>query len=690
MRVLNRRNRFLVFFFFALMLVSIDALAGSHVLRAGRDKDVLALFAPYGLGSNVVGGWKLWSVSIEAKQIVIGLHESSGREERFSLVHPDDAPHVLLRSHSFALIRTASTDPSVERAVGMLFEAVSKRDAGGFWEAPVQDRLIATEPTGSAPRAPTGPKAGIAISTLAIDGMLGILLIWTLATLLAVRLLRDSPRWMRAALPAIVLLAVFVRLEFAPPALLGAWPWSRVWPNVRAVFDGPMLASISSKYHQVFYLTDVMGWTNFAYAAAMPLVLFSHATYLLRDSRAGMAAAFALALLPQHIRFSRCEDAFVPSLVLTSLAFALVHAWLRDPSKIVRVLALCAMPLVLYPAYLLRPLNMLFVGVYLAAIAFLHPETAPMKRRIVGVVVAAGVGIAAVPSFVATNDVALGNAVADLGWLGRTFTVIATPRLLVLTDPSVTPLVLPLLAMMGGIFVWRAGEKRLVLFLCGWLLLFVTAHAFVVEPAMQPRYHMHLVVPFLLLGAAGVPSLWKKSRTGLAAACLVLLAAPFLCRRWIGDLHHSEMQEYAFVRRARDIVPDGCTVIEYVGSDDRALELRFARIGESLKDGAHHRRYTVVPAFAPGVIAKTSQSVDELLRHPPACLYMYEGLTCSTDPAGDACVALRRRVQAHVVEQVEIPIELYDRRMAASAPRAGTSVPLTLLRIESTMAPANP
>ncbi len=687
-----RHPLFLVFLFFALMLVTVQAFAGPHVLRSGREKEVLALFAPYSLGSNVQGDWKLWSVSIEAQKIVVGLRAAGGREERFSLVHPDDAPQTPQRSQSFVLVRSSSKNPSSDPAVDKVLETLAKNDTGGFWETPKRDERTPNSSPETTPTAPTptGPRAGISFSNFAIDGILGIGLIWGLAILLAVRLLKDAPRWMRFVLPIIILMGIAVRLEFAPPALLGAWPWSRVWPNVRAVFEGPALAAISEKFGQTFYLTDVMGWTNFAYAAVMPLVLFSHATYLLRDPRAGIAASFALALLPQHIRFSHCEDAFVPSLVLTSLAFALIHAWLRDPSKIVRGLALAAMPLVLYPGYLLRPLNMMFVGVYLAAISSLHPETAPVKRRIVGAIVAASVWLAALPAFVSTNETALHNAAADLSWIGRTLTVALTPRLFVLTDLNVTPLVLPVLAIIGGVYAWRTGERRMVVFLGGWLLLFLTAHAFVVEPAMQPRYHMHLVVPFLLLGAAGVPFLWRRARLGLLASFVALLGAPLLHRHWIGDLHYSEMQEYAFVRAARDEVPAGCTVIEYVGTDARAMELRFERIGDSVNLGASDRRFKVVPAFAPGVSGETSTSLDDILRNPPACLYLYEGLACSTDAAGGACSALRRRLSGNVVKQIEIPLHIYDSRMATSAPKPGTLVPLTLLRVDSTRGPEGP
>ncbi len=655
--------------------------AASHVLRAGREKDILALFAPYGLGSKVTEHWKLWSVAIEAQRIDISLRDPNGHDEHFALVHPDDALNVPERTSSFALQRASLKDASSREAAELLFQAVNKHDHGGFWEEPKQDQVKPSQPAAVGTSSPGMPRAGIAFSRFAIDGVLGLALIWMLGVLLAVRLLRDTPRWMRWALPAIVLAGIVIRLQVSPPALLGAWPWSRVWPNVRAVFEGPALGWYAAMSGKTFFLTDVMMWTNFAYAAVMPLILFSHATYLLRDPRAGIAASFALAFLPQHIRFSRCEDAFVPSLVLTSLAFALIHAWLRDPSKIVRGLALAALPFVLYPGYLLRPLNMLFVGVYFAAISLLHPETAPTKRRVIGLGVVVAVGLAALPSFISTNEVALQNAFSDLRWLGRIIKVVATPQLFVLTDLRVTPLVLLVCAGAGAYFAWRSGEKRLVIFLGGWLSLFIAAHAFVVEPAMQPRYHLHLVVPFLLLGAAAVPFLWRKARAGLVCAAIALFAAPWLHRSWIRDLHYSEMHEYAFVREARDLVPDGCTVVEYVGTDERAMELRFARIGEVRSGEPLSRRYQVLPAFAPGVGGETANATNAVLEHPPACLYLYQGLACSTDPAANACGALRGRVSAEVVKQVEIPVDLYDRRMATSAPSMGTWIPLTLLRV---------
>jgi len=73
------------------------------------------------------------------------------------------------------------------------------------------------------------------------------------------------------------------------------------------------------------------------------------------------------------------------------------------------------------------------------------------------------------------------------------------------------------------------------------------------------------------------------------------------------------MREYAFVREARDLVPEGCTVVEYVGTDERAMELRFARIGEVRSGERLSRRYQVLPAFAPGVGGETANATNAVL-----------------------------------------------------------------------------
>lgn len=678
-----RHRLFIAFLLFASLFISLDAWAGRQVLRAGREKDILALLAPYQLGAKVGAHWTLWSISIEPRRINIGLRDPSGHEEKLALVHHDDAENKTEQTKSFTLVRPKTSDQSVQEAVSSIFAETREHDDGSFWETPKEEGIIAP---GEVPDTSTrrGPNLNTSRFELAFDGIATLVLIWILGILLAIRLLRESPKWMRIALPLIVLTGIVIRLLLAPPALLGAWPWSRLWSNIRTVFDGPLLHEWANRSGQTFFLTDVMMWTNFAYAAAMPLVLFSHATYLLRDPRAGLAAAFAIALLPQHIRFSRSEDAFVPSLVLTSLAFALLHAWLRDPSKIVRFLALFIMPGVLFLGYLLRPLNILFVVVYCVALALLHPETAPTKRRIMGIVVVIGVWLGAFSIFFARNQSTVENTLFDWKWLSRIVDVLLTPQLLVLTDLRVTPLVLIVLAGAGAYYAWRTGEKKLLLFLGGWWLLFVVAHAVVVNAPMQPRYHLHLVVPFLLIGAISIPHLWKNARPGLLAAAAILIASPWLHRPWIQDLHYSEMQEYEFVHEARDIIPAHCTVVEYVGPDEHAHDARFVRIGEAQAPSGRTFRYEVVPAFAAEVPKEVTKPLEKILESPPACTYLYLGLMCGRESAVSECAALRHKFVGDLVNQREIALDMYDEKTIGRLnPRTQKSVSLELWRIKS-------
>ena len=683
------RRAALSFLLFVLALVSWAHPASAHpyMLPGGREKDILALFAPFTLGKEVAAGFALWNVSIEQQRIVVGLREPKGREARITLVHPDDdaARPEAPRSSSFVAAREPTGDPEVEKAVAALLGALAQNDLGGLWIEP-RPRAVPRS-SGVAPiQARVAAYASGQWGDL--DGIVALFGFVVLATVLAARLTRDEPAWIRGALAGIVFAGAATRLWLSPVSFLGAWPWTRLWPNVRAVADGPVLEAIAARAGGPFYLTDVISWTNFGYAAAMPLVLFGHATYLLRDPRAGLFAAFAVALLPQHIRFSRCEDAFIPSLVITSLSFALIHAWLRDPSRVFRIVAIACLPAALYTGYLLRPLNILFIVVYMAAVVSLHPETAPPVRRVIGVLVILGMGALVFPVFLSTNEAAVQTAIFSPGWVLNTGRAFLVPKLFVLTDPAVTPPVLVVLAAAGGILGYRAGERRLVVFLLGWLGIFTITHAFVMEETMRPRYHLHLVVPFLLLGAIAVPWLWERRRAGVFVACGVLLAAPLLHRGWIEDIGYTEMREHAFVQKAREIVPEGCTVIEYVGADAQAKALRFARIGERV--GGQDRgkdRYRVVPAFAPGVSpeVKIDKPLDELLRDRPACLYLYEGLPCWFGKTADetyasTCSELRQKLDAEVVMQGEVPLVMYDRQNMPPGRRDGPNVTFWLSR----------
>lgn len=655
----------------ALLLVGAlasHAAAQTHVIGAGQEREVLGLFAPYQLAGEVAEGYALWGVSIASSRVVVTLRAADGREAMLTLTHPDEAPEDAQHSASFALVLGTSPDAAGAAACTALVGAIQRNDRGTFW-----DEVAVT----------VSARRLLAGEGLAIDGIATLVMIFVLALLLAGRLLIGAPRWIAPALAATVVAGVLLRLALSPQSFLGAWPWSRLYPHARAVAAGPSLAWLAEQAGHDFYLTDVMLWTTYAYAVVMPLVLFAHATYLLRDPRAGFAAAFAIAFLPQHIRFSIAEDGFVGSLVLTSLAFALIHGFLRDESRIVRWLLLAALPSVLYPGYLLRPLNILFVVVYAAAILSLHSETAPRVRRFVALAVVLVVGAAAAIAFVDQHEQSVAS-IPLLAWLTSCARVLFSPSLLVIDDPTRTPFVLIVLAVAGGVLTWRAGERRLVIYLVAWLLLFVVAHAVVVQASMQPRYHMHLVVPFLLLAASAVTRLEARHRRWLWASAAVLVVSPWLHVGFIRDVDYSELHEYAFVHRARDVVPSGCTVIEYTGGLREVDERRFSRIGTYATPGGA-QRFTTIGVFPDGQTAPGQPSLDTLLRDPPRCLYLYEGLACSAwrgegESYAAACLALRERVHAQTVMEASARVRLYDMASEGVRPLSVERVPFRLSR----------
>lgn len=607
-----------------------------HVIGPGREGEVVGLFAPHALGDEVRDGYRLRGVAIDRGVVRATL----GRGERTATVelhHPEAAPEDAPRSASFAFVVEAPDEARV--AARALVDAVRANDDGSFWRD-----------VGTTAEARSFFTWGTSTWVSFVDGLGLLALVLGLGLLLSARLLADAPRWMIGALALVVAAGLGLRLAYAPETFLGAWPWTRTYPHTLEVARGGWLAALSGG---TWFETDVTAWTNLAYAAATPLILFAHATYLLRDPRAGLAAAAALALTPQHIRYSRCEDGFVASLALTSLAFATLHAFLRDRSRLVRVLSLLALPVVLYPGYLLRPLNLAFALVYAGALLGLHGDEATGRRRAVGLAVALGVAAAAAAVFLEQSGARASTLVGPEVLL-RAAEVLARPSLLVLSDPTRTPPALILAAIVGGALAWRAGERRLVAFLALWLLLFVVLHAVVVQETMQPRYHLHLLVPFLLLGALAVRhAAWddRRVRWGAAGLAASMALAPWIHRGFIEDVDYAEQHEHAFVRAARDRVPEGCTVLEVVDDDPDAevVSSRFARIG-AYAAARPRSRFEVVPLTA----SSAPPSIDA------SCVYLYEGLACATAADMHACGALRDRLGAVVEHERRGPARLYD------------------------------
>ncbi len=643
------------------------ASAQAHAIGPGNEARVLSLFAPYTLGGEVSGGYALWGVAIERTRVTITLRAPDAREATLALQHPDDTLGGDARTRSFAVVYGAEPGAEAMAARRALAAAVARNDQGGFWE---ETARTTTERSG-----------------YLHDGLLQIAALALLALFLAARLVAGEPRWLAAGLAGTVIAGALVRLALSPQTFLGAWPWSRLYPHARAVAEGPWLSAIAEHAGRTVYLTDVMLWTSFAYAVLMPIALFAHATYLLRDARAGLAAAFAVAFLPQHIRFSISEDGFVGSLLLTSLAFALIHGSSARPRARRPLAAAARAPRGALPG--------------LSAAAAQHPlhrrvrrgdrraarvTSAPRLRRARRARRRARRGRRRARRASSRSTSSTVEQLAPLEWFVSVFRVLLTPRLLVLTDPTSTPPALLVLAVIGAVLAWRAGERRLVAYLLGWMLLFVVAHAVVVQESMQARYHMHLVVPFLLLGALAVPRVAVRHRRWLALAAVSIAAAPWLHQAFIHDVDYTEQREYAFVRRARDLVPEGCTVLEYTGGRHDGNELRFSRIGQRARpDGA--QRFRAIGVFPDGRTADRQPALDALLADPPRCLYLYEGLACSAwrAPGEDyaaGCLTLRARLRATPVREGSAPVRLYDSASQGDRAIRVARVPFRLSRAQ--------
>ncbi|NUO52923.1 MAG: hypothetical protein HOV80_29100 [Polyangiaceae bacterium] len=653
-----------------LVFLTANLRADEYVIEEEREADVQALFEPYRLGAEVSPGWRLWTISIEPTQIVVGLQGPEQARAELTLVHHAARGASAERTASFAVDLGAAPVPAAATAQRELVAALRKNDDGRFW------RAIRPLPVGRGQGSGT-PLFG---RLLAFDGLVLLVGLFAIVIALAVRLLWVAPRWVKWAVPAATLAGLLLRVALAPPALLGAWPWSRTSPHVRTLFESRLFDALARDAGHVVYMTDLSLDVGLFYAALTPLVLFSHATQLLRDARAGAFVAFAVAFSPHHIRFSRCEDAFVPSIVLTSTAFALLHTLLRERSRSFRIVAGLLLPIVLWPAYLLRPLNILFLGIYLFAASVLHPDEAPRGRRVLAIGIVGIVGVLAVAEFFSVHGTTIGDATTSSGqWLLGVPQVLISPDLNLLLQPAFTP---PVILVAAGVGVWalfRRGQRRLAWFLIVWLSAFFVTHAYVVDAAMQPRYHLHLLVPTLLLAAVGALEIAKRSRPAIGLLCGTAIVTPFLARNAIADVGSADTREYSFVRSIRDTIPEDCAVIEYIG-DENAKDARFGRIG--LRTGAptHQRFRSVAVTRADGPNAL----VDAVRHENDGCVFVYEGLACwggkdPSEPYAPACAALDAMKLPSVAEE-HVPARVYERRVLEGLGTGQGSLRLRMMR----------
>ncbi len=657
-------------------LVALSCASWGHgvaraqpVIQAGREQEVLALFAPYRLGGELPGGARLMDVAIQRSSITATV-ERGEHTARLVLRHPQASPSSGSRSLSFSL--RIEGDAQARAPARLLMEAVRRNDRLPFWRAGASSAASTTS-------LEVGPADG-----LVADGallMLALLLAFFGLRRPGLRESRPLSTWRLAgALAGVVLLGALLRWGLAPQTYLGAWPFSRRVASQDALFEGAGFAWLCELLGATPSRFDVASAQTFFFSTLAPIAVFAWVRGVFEDRRTGLAAALVVAVLPLHLHFARSEVALVFSVTLSALLLALLWAAIRARTSLGAAAAFLTLFWLAPLTFATRPLDLLLAPLAVFGILTLPSLRGPAHRRGLAILL---ITLAAAQVFLTHTLVSFAGQVSD----GLHLRVLQDALGSLLSDhdtllnPRVTPTALALLALLGGWILLRQPEPRRVgVWLVGWLIAAFTAHAYV-QPAtvaMQARYHLHLVLPFVALvaaGAIGVGERFPRARLPLA---LLILLSPLWASGFIRDVDHDTQRELAFVRRAATRLPTGATVLEYEGGQG----LHFGRLFDRLSGVEIEPRFRSLPIDPESPSEVLNAATRERLTSPGP-LYFYEGLAClglPNAPPVRACDALLAAVPLEVVLEETIPHRVYDENVASSVSREG-AIRLRLYRV---------
>ncbi|MEM7155598.1 MAG: hypothetical protein AAF799_22300 [Myxococcota bacterium] len=651
------------------------------VIPAGQEARIQSLFAPLGLGERVTDACTLRNIAIEPSRIVVGVQLDDDREARMELDPPADLFGGDRDLPSFAVSFEGDDEPQLRRCLTAVRDAAADNDDGQFWQS------IAVAPgSNEVQRAKqgdtNGDTKGEAVSSqpaeqrrirdsLSLltrpwgdDGLFRFgLMVLVLAVVLVATTRRDGTR-PAALLAATSLGAWGVRAWLSPAVAMAPWPYSRVIAPAQSTMGSSLLSSL---FPDGIALTSLVFGSVWAFALLAPVAVYLHGRYLLADPKRALGAAFILAALPLHIRFSQTDTAFIPSITTTALVFVLIHIVTREKQDWARMSALVLLPGAMTMMFEIRPLNIMYMPLMLGT-CVVRGWSDLDKRWVVAAaglvsVVTFGIGVPTLlDGFANEVDEGLSFAV-----LVRSLGVLFDWEYNILLNPMFTPTGVLALAGFGGWSLVRGGERRVLAFLVLWLMMFLVAHAYIVpvSPAMQARYHLHLVTPFVMLAGCGLAALPPgRWRTAILAYIVV---APLIHSSFITDTGYNDMREFQFVQRTAALVPDDCTVLEYSGQ--LPSDARYQRMTTTVHEGKQKARVVSAPTHDSGVTEGASDplvpEVRALVERPPQCTYLYVGLACEGLKAPDddlhpACEAMLNGLEWELVAEERTPSRLYD------------------------------
>jgi hypothetical protein len=657
------------------------------VIVSGREDEIAELFSPHRLGDELASeqapGWTLHSFDIEIGTIVVWLMGPGESYAQLRFDHPDYGPRRARQLAGFA-VHVVEQPPGSEPAVEQVIALVDQNDGGRFWQT---DVVYAGEPREHPyDIALFGSRFFDQLDLWFRDGLVFLGFVTLTLLGLVAYVLRECPKWIRWALPVVVVVGALLRVLVSPEMGLDPWSYTRLILPAGRIYHGPALAVL---HPEPVWLTETILTSTLVYAVLTPLAVFVHARYLLDDPRAGLFVAVLVAILPLHLRFSHSDTGFISSITVSSMVFGLLYVVMRAPSRFVgwSALVLLALPILLL--YQLRPLNILYFPM-LVVTPFLSQALYTDKKLDHKPRVMAALVVLSVLTFgwgVPTLLASFGDHVRE-GLSAQTLisaaTVVLSPRFNALLNPVFTPPGLTILAVVGGVDLWRRKRRLLLAFLVMWLLGVLAAHAYVLpgSPYMQARYHLQLLMPFMLLVACGAEAgiRWllenRERRSWLAgrrydyvrvAVVAYVLASPLIHRHGIRNVEFNDMREWRFVHDLREQIPAECTILEYTG--ERAGS-RFARVGASIEQGVERQHWHVVEMLAvPEGEPEIPEHARALLEDPPECLYWYEGLPCFAFKSAEqrkapACHAIEGFVALEEVAQTSFESEPYDENLA--------------------------
>lgn len=510
------------------------------------------------------------------------------------------------------------------------------------------------------------------------DGVLIYLAGLVFVLLVIRRQLRDTPAWVGPALAAIVLGGALLRLAVSPVAPLNAWSYTRIIPLAKYSYEGLLLPLLSRVTGATFLLDEVNFAAGFAIAAATPLVLFAHARYVLKDWRSALAAAAILALLPMHLRFSHSDVEILQALLTSSFTFVVLYCALTDASPWWRAACFVALPLLCIATYDARPEAIIFFPLDLGGVVIAWSATPRARRALAAALITASAAFSIVTHLLVRYRHNLDDGLS-LRTLRTAIETLFSLRFNMLLNPWSTPPGLVVAAAVGAALLWRRGDRARSAFLLLWLLTFFVVHSYVAPavPAMQARYHLNLITPFVLLAAAATPALLRAPPWARLGAALYLLASPVLHRGFVRDVDYFEMREFAFLQSVRGRIPDRCTVLEFQPALSTTAPVsthasRLGRIGSRIHDGISRWSWRVVPLgeLAPSRPGEEPREVlsaraRAMIATPPSCLMVYLGLTCRShrprsSEVAPVCEEVRAALDLAPVAEARFRSRIYD------------------------------